>query len=113
MIRRATLALVVVALAAGLAAAAEPAAGVVNVNTATIDQLTLLPRIGPSLAQRIVDFRTTNGPFKSPDELVAVKGIGERMLDALKPYVTVKGDTTLKDKVRSPRRARQDEDQTS
>lgn len=113
MLRRATLALVVIALAAGLAAAAESTTGVVNVNTATIDQLTLLPRIGPALAQRIVDFRTANGQFSSPDELVAVKGIGERMLEGLKPYVTVKGDTTLKDKVRLPRRTRQDGDQVN
>ena len=113
MLRRATFALIVIALAAGLASAAEPAAGVVNVNTATVDQLTLLPRIGPSLAQRIIDFRTANGAFSNPDELVAVKGIGERMLEGLKPYVTVKGDTTLKDKVRSPRRARQDEGQAN
>ncbi len=113
MLRRATFALVAIALAAGLAAAAEPTTGVVNVNTATIDQLTLLPRIGPALAQRIVDFRTANGQFSSPDELVAVKGIGERMLEGLKPYLTVKGDTTLKDKVRLPRRTRQDGDQVN
>jgi competence protein ComEA len=113
MLRRATLALVVITLAAGFAAAAEPAAGVVNINTAAVDQLSLLPRIGPALAQRIIDFRTANGAFASPDELVAVKGIGERMLEGLKPYVTVKGDTTLTDKVRSPRRAHQDEGQAN
>ncbi len=90
----------------GIAAAetAEPAAassqGVVNVNTAGAAELQLLPRIGPALAGRIVEFREANGAFKSVDELVAVKGIGERSLAKLKPYLAVKGETTLKTKVR-------------
>jgi len=99
---------VVIALclaAAALVTTAEPAdsAGVVNVNTASAAQLQLLPRIGPALAERILAFRETNGPFKSPDELVAVKGIGERSLEQLRPYLTVTGETTLTSKVRLPR----------
>ncbi len=97
--------IVIVLAVASLAPAASPAQGVVNVNTATADQLQLLPRIGPSLAQRIIEFRKANGQFKSVDELVAVKGIGERSLERLRPYVTVKGATTLTAKVRLPRKS--------
>lgn len=97
--------IVIVLAAAGLASAAGPAHGVVNVNTATVDQLQLLPRIGPALAQRIVKFRKANGEFKSVDELVAVKGVGERSLERLRPYVTIKGATTLTAKVRLPRKS--------
>ena len=80
--------------------------GVVNVNTASSEQLQLLPRIGPALAERIIAFRETNGPFKSPDEMVAVKGIGERSLETLRPYLAVSGETTLSSKVRLPRTRR-------
>ncbi len=104
-LRRIVPMIVIVLAAASLAPAAAPAQGVVNVNTATADQLQLLPRIGPALAQRIVEFRKANGPFKSVDELVAVKGIGERSLEHLRPYVTVKGETTLNSKVRLPRKS--------
>ena len=69
-------------------------------------KLQLLPRIGPSLSQRIVEFREANGPFKSTDELVAVKGIGERSIVPLRPYLTVKGETTLKIKVKLPRQSK-------
>ncbi len=105
--RKALTVIVMIMIAmAGVAGAekAEPAAasgaGVVNVNTAGLAELQLLPRIGPALAGRIVEFREANGPFKSTDELVAVKGIGARSLANLKPYVAVKGETTLKTKVR-------------
>ena len=86
------------ALAAG--AAEKPQ---VNVNTASVQELQLLPRVGPALAQRIVEFRTANGPFKAPEELARVKGIGEKSLANLKPYVAIGGPTTLKEKVRLPR----------
>ena len=97
------LAIATTALAADPAASAQ---GVVNINTASVQELQLLPRIGPALSQRIVDFREANGPFKSVDEMVAVKGIGERSLELLKPYVTVEGKTTLAAKVKSPRTQR-------
>ncbi len=80
--------------------------GVVNVNTATVEQLQLLPRVGPALAGRIVEFREANGPFESIDELVAVRGIGEKSLEKLRPHVTVKGPTTLEEKIRLPRRSK-------
>lgn len=97
-----TLLMVLVAFAAA-AADAPDATGTVNINSATVEELQLLPRIGPALAQRIVDFREANGPFASADELVAVKGIGERSLESLTRYLSVEGDTTLAEKVRLPR----------
>ncbi len=108
MMRRALPILVLVLAAATLAAAADTApapAGVVNVNTASVQQLQLLPRVGPALASRIIEFREANGPFAAVDELVAVRGVGERSLELMRPYLTVKGDTTLTEKVHS-RRAR-------
>lgn len=93
----------VVALSSLAVAADDTATGVVNINTAGAEQLQLLPRVGPALANRIIEFRETNGPFGSIDELVAVKGIGETALSKIQPYVTTGGDTTLTVKVKLPR----------
>jgi len=87
---------------AGSVEAAQPA-GVVNVNTASAEQLQMLPRVGPALAGRIIDFREANGPFRTVDEIVAVKGIGETSLEKLEPYIVTSGATTLAEKVRLPR----------
>jgi competence protein ComEA len=92
-----------VALAGSALAAPTAAKEQVNINTATVQELQLLPRVGPALAKRIVDFRTANGPFKAPEELARVKGISEKSLTNLGPYVSVSGATTLKEKVRVPR----------
>jgi competence protein ComEA len=91
---------------AGLVLAALPtfaaeARRVVNVNTADASQLALLPRVGPSVAQKIIDFRKENGPFKSAEDLMLVQGIGEKTYQLLKPYVAVSGETTLKEKVKA------------
>jgi len=59
-------------------------ARVIDINTATPAQLEQLPRIGPTLAQRIVDDRDANGPFGSLDELTRVRGIGEKTVDGLR-----------------------------
>ncbi len=102
---RAASALLLVAFCAALpAAAADAPAGVVNVNTATAEQLALLPRIGPAIAQRIVELRKSDGPFKGPEDLMLVRGIGESTFALMKGYVVVKGETTLTTKVRAPRR---------
>ena len=101
---RTAFAFLLVALAlAPLAAQAAPA-GVVNVNTASVQQLELLPRIGPSVAQRIVEHRKANGnKFSRIEDLMLVEGIGERTFALLKPYVALQGETTLKEKVKTPR----------
>jgi competence protein ComEA len=65
------------------------AGGKVNLNTATLAQLDTLPGVGPALAQRIVDFRTGHGGFRSVDELRKVEGIGEAKFAQLKDLVTV------------------------
>jgi len=65
------------------------ASGLVNVNTASLTELQVLPRIGPAMAQRIVDFREAHGNFASVDELINVSGIGDPTLDGLRHLVTV------------------------
>jgi competence protein ComEA len=90
------------ALAADTAASAPtPVKKVVNVNTASTDELARLPRVGPSLAGKIVAHRDQNGPFKRAEDLMEVKGIGEKMFASLKPYVSVSGPTTLNEKLSS------------
>lgn len=63
--------------------------GLINVNTATIEELDQLPGIGPVLAGRIVEDREANGPFRSVDDLLRVPGIGEVLLAKLRDLVTV------------------------
>lgn len=75
----------------------------VNINTATAEQLQLLPGVGPALAGRIIAFREANGPFENVDELTAVQGIGDKSLEKLRPYVATSGATNLAEKVRVPR----------
>jgi competence protein ComEA len=70
--------------------------GKVNLNTATADQLVLLPGVGPSKADRIVAFRTKHGPFKRVADLRRVKGFGYKSLKKLEAFLDVKGDTTLR-----------------
>lgn len=61
----------------------------VNLNTATLEELDALPKVGPVLAQRILDWRKDHGSFKSVEDLDAVDGVGPKMLEALLPLVTV------------------------
>lgn len=79
----------------GLASAAskpEPT-GRINVNTATAEQLTALPGVGPKLAARIVEQRQKSGAFRSTQELMNVKGIGEKNLAKLEAWLSV-GDAS-------------------
>jgi competence protein ComEA len=69
-------------------AAAAPTAPV-NLNTATQAQLESLPGIGPKAAQRILEYRQKNGPFKKIEDLMNVKGVGEKSFLKLKPYLTL------------------------
>ncbi len=68
---------------------ANGATAPVNLNTATVSDLDSLPRIGPTMAQRIIDYRATNGRFSSIDGLRDVAGIGDKTFDALKDLITV------------------------
>ncbi|MDL5350324.1 helix-hairpin-helix domain-containing protein [Microbacterium sp. zg-YB36] len=68
---------------------AGPAGAKVNLNTGDLAALDTLPRIGPALAQRIIDWRDENGRFTSVDDLLAVPGIGDKMLAALRDLVTL------------------------
>lgn len=60
---------------------------VVDLNTASPDQLQSLPGIGKSMAQRIVDYRTEHGPFQVVDDLVVVQGFGKRRLEQVRPWL--------------------------
>jgi DNA uptake protein ComE-like DNA-binding protein len=70
---RTVTALILAVLFASVAAAAAGQEGVVNINTASAEQLTFLPRVGPALAGRIVEFRDSNGKFKATDELILAR----------------------------------------
>ena len=60
-----------------------------NINTATAEELQTLPSIGPAMSQRIIQHRKEHGKFASVNALTEVKGIGEKTLEKLKPYVDV------------------------
>ena len=83
--------LVAAAAPAPVAAAATAPAEKVNINAATADQLQALPGIGPSYAQRIVEYREKNGPFKKVEDLLNVTGIGEKTFEKIKDRITVGG----------------------
>lgn len=74
--------------------AAAKLTGVVNLNTATADELQLLPGIGAARAQAVIGLRKQRGGFKSVDELKDVKGIGDSALEKLRPFVRLDGKTT-------------------
>lgn len=70
------------------AAKTSVAAGPINVNTAGLQELTQLPGVGPALAGRIVEHRKQSGPFRRPEDLLAVKGIGPKLLAKIKDRLT-------------------------
>jgi competence protein ComEA len=70
--------------------AAKPAVtGTININTASPAELEALPGIGAKTAARIVEYRQKNGPFKKVEELMNVRGVGEKNFLKLKPQITV------------------------
>ncbi len=97
----------VLALAALLAVAGPPAHGaeppapaaephrLVNINSASAEELAALPGIGESKAKAIVEYRAAD-PFKTVDDLKKVKGIGDKMLETLRPDITVGAEAAAK-----------------
>lgn len=77
------------ALATGETAPGVASDGRVNLNTADVSALDTLPRVGPAIAERIIQWREDNGPFTSVDDLLSVPGIGDKMLASLRDLVTV------------------------
>jgi competence protein ComEA len=67
----------------------KPPARPVNINTATSEELQQVPGIGPATAQKILQMRKSYGPFKSVDDLLAIRGLGQKRLDKMRKYLTV------------------------
>jgi competence protein ComEA len=70
--------------------------GVVNINTATLEQLEMLPQVGEARAKAIMQHRKAHGPFKSVGDLVQVSGIGDKALESIRKYCVLEGRTTAK-----------------
>jgi competence protein ComEA len=90
--------LIVTGLAlAGVSLAAEDSprlVGAININTATAEELQLLPGVGEARAKAVIALRKQRDGFKSVDELTLVKGIGDAMLERMRPFVRTEGKTT-------------------
>ena len=84
-----TLAFSLSSVALPIWAAKNPPAKPIDLNTATIQQLEELPGVGAVTAQRILDMRQKSGPFHRVEDLLAVRGIGEKRLARIRPYITV------------------------
>jgi competence protein ComEA len=70
------------------------AQGVININTATKEELMMLPGIGEKTATAIVTYRLANGGFKALDDMTRIKGISKKKLDKVRPYLVLKGLNT-------------------
>jgi comEA protein len=77
------------AISLGLAAKKKPPETPINLNTATSEELQLVPGIGPVTAEKILQMRKSYGAFKSVDDLRAVRGIGPKRLEKMRKYLTV------------------------
>ena len=64
-------------------------AGKININSAGVEELAKLDRVGEKYAQRIVEYREANGPFEKPEDIMKVKGIGSKIWDANKDRIAV------------------------
>jgi comEA protein len=83
----------VLSLLSPLLAQSKAAVKKVNINTANLDELQTLPRIGEKVAQRIIDYRKEHGPFKKIEELMKVQGVGEKTFKLLKDKIEVESKT--------------------
>jgi competence protein ComEA len=72
-------------------------AGYLNINTATYEQLLMLPDMPKDIAENIIAYREANGPFADVDELIKVKGFWYTYIEQLKPYVRLEGENTLRE----------------
>lgn len=77
---------------AALQTSAKASQQKVNINTASLEELQRLPRVGPQIAQRIIDYRNEHGNFKRIEDIMKVRGIGERTFNQLKDLITVGGE---------------------
>ncbi len=67
----------------------DPSEGTININTASQTQLERLPRVGPSTAKKIIEYRREHGGFRTVDELLEIRGIGPKTMEQLRPFVTL------------------------
>jgi competence ComEA-like helix-hairpin-helix protein len=81
--------LLLLSLAGIVHAEKHPPAKPIDLNAANVKELQQLPGVGPVTAQRIIDLREKSGRFKRVEDLLAVRGISQKKLDAMRPYVTV------------------------
>ena len=72
-----------------LSQAGKPAVEKVNLNTATLEELQKLPQVGPKVAQLIIDYRKQNGNFKKIEDIMKVRGIGEKTFARMKDMLAV------------------------
>ena len=79
-----------------LATKKKPPDRPVNLNTATSEQLQQVPGIGPATAGKILQMRKAYGPFKSVDDLLAIRGLGAKRLDKMRKYLTIGKPAALK-----------------
>ena len=70
----------------------------IDINSASVQELQKLPRIGAAVAQRIVDYRAKHGKFSKIEEIMKVKGIGEKTFLKIKPLITVEQESKTKKK---------------
>ncbi|HXK59913.1 MAG TPA: ComEA family DNA-binding protein [Acidobacteriota bacterium] len=85
---------------------ASDAEGKVNINTASLEQLDTLPGVGPAIAARIIDYRTKNGPFRRLEDIMNVRGIGEKKFWKMKARLAISGTSSETGKVGPPPRKR-------
>jgi competence protein ComEA len=91
--------------AAGPRRKSPPPSSPVDLACANAAELDALPGIGPVLAARIVEHRRLHGAFRTVDELLAVRGVGPRLLERLRPYVVAGASRTMPDSMRAERNA--------